>query len=483
MRAAVGVIVCMLALTQGAPAQQADVERFERSLEQIRRETRQQVLRDAPLDRRTLFDYGGYLTLSYLSLDDPEGHNVAFRGYDLVPYGRLNFDGVHEFYVRGRSTYRDFNDGDSFDNESDHLEGHFEEAYYRFDARRYAETRGGVGPFGRDDANVVVQVGRQFEQWANGLVLSQYVDGVRGLIELGPFGVELLASVTANDYTIDFDSSRPDFENESRRGFYGALVSARVGAHRPFAYALVQRDHNGDDALDIGPVRTTYRYDSYYLGVGANGSLTDRLSYGAEFVYEGGESRSNSFDPVTFLPVSQTDDDINAFAAEVRIDYTPGDVKRSRFGAAVLAATGDDDRGSTSATLGGNRTGTDDNAFNGMGFVNNGLAFAPELSNLLALRGTASTYPLAGTSQLTEQLQVGVEAFVYLKFDEDAPIDEPTTAGTRYLGWEPDLFVNWQALEDLTLTLRYGVFFPGQDAFETNDDVRHFFYSGVTYAF
>jgi hypothetical protein len=473
----------MLALTQGAPAQQADVERFERSLEQIRRETRHQVLRDVPLDRRTLFDYGGYLTLSYLSLDDPEDHNRAFRGYDLVGYGRLNFDGVHDFYVRGRGTYRDFNDGDSFDNESDHLEGHFEEAYYRFDARRLSEVRGAGGElFGREDVNVVLQVGRQFETWANGLVLSQYVDGVRGLVELGPLEVELLASVTANDYTIDFDSSRPDFENEARRGFYGVLVSARAGAHRPFAYALVQRDHNGSDQLDIGPIRTTFGYDSYYLGVGANGSLGDRFSYGAEFVYEGGESRSSSFDPDTFLPVPQTDEDIHAFAAAFQLDYLPGDARRSRFGVGVLAATGDDDRGNTSNTFAGNEPGTDDNAFNAMGFVNNGLAFAPELSNLLALRGTASTFPLAGGSSVTEQLQVGLETFVYLKFDDDAPIDEPTAEGARYLGWEPDLFVNWQILDDLTLTLRYGVFFPGQDAFES-DDARHFFYSGVTYAF
>ena len=27
--------------------------------------------------------------------------------------------------------------------------------------------------------------------------------------------------------------------------------------------------------LDIGPIRTTFGYDSYYLGVGANGSLSD----------------------------------------------------------------------------------------------------------------------------------------------------------------------------------------------------------------
>jgi hypothetical protein len=85
-------------------------------------------------------------------------------------------------------------------------------------------------------------------------------------------------------------------------------------------------------------------------------------------------------------------------------------------------------------------------------------------------------------SSLFERFQIGVETYVFLKFDEDAPIAEPTQAGARYLGWEPDLFVNWQILDDLSLAVRYGVFSPGQDAF-TSTDVRQFFYVGLTYAF
>ena len=78
------------------------------------------------------------------------------------------------------------------------------------------------------------------------------------------------------------------------------------------------------------------------------------------------------------------------------------------------------------------------------------------------------------------QLQVGAEVLVFNKFRKQGPVDEPTD-DSRYLGWEPDLFVNWQATDDVTLVLRYGIFFPG-DAI-ASDEHRQFFYAGLTYAF
>ena len=45
------------------------------------------------------------------------------------------------------------------------------------------------------------------------------------------------------------------------------------------------------------------------------------------------------------------------------------------------------------------------------------------------------------------------------------------------------LYMNWQITSDLTLALRYGIFFPSSDAFGANDDPRHFFYGGLTFAF
>ena len=56
-----------------AQAQAAQsVERFDRTLERIRQETRLQVSPDVPIDQRTFYDAGGFFTFNYLSLDDAE---------------------------------------------------------------------------------------------------------------------------------------------------------------------------------------------------------------------------------------------------------------------------------------------------------------------------------------------------------------------------------------------------------------------------
>jgi hypothetical protein len=75
-----------------------------------------------------------------------------------------------------------------------------------------------------------------------------------------------------------------------------------------------------------------------------------------------------------------------------------------------------------------------------------------------------------------------VDLFFYNKLVSDAPIDEETT-GSGYLGFEPDLYINWQITSDVTIAFRYGIFFPGSGIIDAHDDTRQFFSAGVTYAF
>lgn len=457
-----------------ALAQTDGLEQLERQLEQIRRDTRLRVSPDVPASQRVLFDYGAYVTAGYLSLEDPLGDTHVLRQYDLVPYARLNFDGAHDFYLRGRLGYRDFHSGDSFDGDDEDFEAELEEGYYRFDlARQLAAYRGRAW-----DHELALTGGRQFAEWATGLTLSQYVDGVNLDAAFGNLGLRFLAGLTVDD-TVDFDTSRPNFDDDTNRAFFGAMASLRAGTHRPFIYALVQRDENDSDPLVIGPVETRFGYDSYYLGIGSTGALTDRLLYGAEAVYEGGEGLSSSFDNETFTPAAQTEEDIHAWAAHLALDYVPADALRSRYGVAVILASGDDDRGRTSDTFAGNRPGTDDNAFNALGLLNTGLAFAPEASNLIALRGSASAFPFPAAGALRE-LQLGVDVFAFGKMLHDAPIDEPTRSD-MFLGIEPDVFVNWPIVEDVILSVRYGVFFPGEAV--PDRDPRQFLYAAITYSF
>ena len=102
------------------------------------------------------------------------------------------------------------------------------------------------------------------------------------------------------------------------------------------------------------------------------------------------------------------------------------------------------------------------------------------MSNVLILRLGGVTFPLPESKRF-DRLQLGADFFVFSKMAQDAPIDEPTF-DKRFLGVEPDFFLNWQITSDVTLALRYGIFFPGA-AIVSDDKPRQFFGAGVTYAF
>lgn len=470
-------LLLSIALT-GVARAQTQLDNYQRQLDLLRRQQLLQANPDVPADQRAFLDYGAYLTLNYLTVDDNRNENHVLRQYDFIAYTRLNIDSVHEFFLRFRTAYRDFNDQDSFDGRGDELiDPDIDLGYYRFDLARYLGTTKQT----EIDGDVTLEVGRDIVYWGNGLTMGQVIDGAFITLTKGPVKVDAIAGVTPIR-TVDFDASRPKFDFHTRRGFYGLMASTQVGTHRPFAYALLQQDYNNDDPFILGSVTTRFGYDSYYLGLGSTGSIGDHINYGAELVYEGGRSRSNSFvvSGPFLSPVDQTTDDISAYAADLRADYLMLDPRRSRISGEVLLASGDDDRLQTSNTFGGNSPGTTDKAFNGFGLINTGQAFAATISNLMMYRVGASTFPFPDYRPLRD-LQIGTDVFFYGKFDQNAPIDEPTNNG-RYLGWEPDIYLNWPITSDVTLAVRYGIFFPSDNAFG-NDDTRQFFSTSVTFAF
>lgn len=471
---------------------QTQVQRFERQLEQIQREQRVLANPEVPPEQRALFDYGGYFSFNFFAIDDTQQHTHILRQYDLVAYGRLNIDNAHELFLRARTGYRDWNSGDDFDGDGDEsIVPTIEQGYYRFDLARYLGAYKGKD-IGRN--NLIFQGGRQFIYWGNGLVFADRLDG--GVVDFtfGDATLEIIGGATPND-NVDIDSSRPDFDQDTQRNFYGGMLSYQVRKHRPFVYFLAQEDKNEDEWLRTpGDIVTRFRYDSQYFGAGSAGSIGDRLLYGVEFAYETGEGLSNSFtrvdpdDPTTTVPTPQTEEDIQAWAFDVRLDYLFADPRRTRLSTELIIASGDDDRFHSTSTFGGNRSGTDDEGFNAFGLLNTGLAFSPSVSNLITYRIGASTFPFPDSSRF-RRFQVGVDLLAFAKFDKDAPIDEPTDPDERYLGFEPDLYLNWQITSDITIALRYGVFFPGSaiDDSATGGDSdnhpRHFFFTGVTFAF
>lgn len=470
----------------GSGAEQLQRQARLEELQKFELDTRYRANPDIPPGQRALIDYGAFLQFSYLSLDDSIGDNHGLRQYDFVPYVRLNFDGAQELFLRGRFGYRDFNDGDSFDGRGDErIDGDLDRGYYSFDLRRYnaAYNTNAFGAGAGSDFNFTFKGGRDLAYWANGLVLGTTLDGINVNLQKGVLGLELIAGVTPVR-TVDFDSSRPGFDYNTRRGFYGATLTTDLGDHQPYVYGLVQRDYNEMDTLDLGLIQTEYDYNSWYIGIGSTGQLTPNLRYGVELVYEGGSALSNSFEASGaggLFPIDQTKEDIAAGAMDIRLDYFVNNPRQTRLSLELLAATGDRDRGSSTNTFNGNASGTDDNGFNAFGLINTGLALAPDPSNLLVLRLGAATMPLPQHGVFS-RMQVGVDFFVLSKLQKDAPIDQITSSEHRFLGVEPDLYLNWQITSDLTLALRYGLFFPS-NAFGENDDPRQFFYGGLTFAF
>ncbi len=478
------LLACLLSAAAAAPAfaqAPSQIERFDRQLEQIQRQSRMRVDESVSPNDRAIFDHGALLSLSYVTLDDPAGKSHGLRQAELIGYGRANFDGAHEFFIRGRAAYNDFNDGESFDGRGDYkVMPRIERFHYRFDLQRALGAYEGKSI----DYNIVLQGGRQLVTWANGLTLSEVIDGGIATINIGKLSLDLLAGVTY-DKDVDFDVSRPNFRSDTTRRVFGAMASIPIvstpsGEHRIFAYGLVQRDDNGSETLVTDSVTTRFDYNSYYIGVGASGNFGDNLLYGVEFVYEGGHTLSNSTDPADSSQLLQTRDQIQAFALDARLDYVLADPRRTKFSAELILASGDSDRIASNTTLGGNKSGTHDNSFNALGLLNTGLAFAPAVSNVAIGRVGASTFPMPDSS-IFKQMQLGTDFLVFNKMVRDGPIDEPTSDG-RYLGTEGDFYMNWQVTSDVSLSMRYGIFFPGS-AISGDSSPRNFFFLGVSYAF
>ena len=429
---------------------------------------------DIPIGQRALIDYGAYATFTYLTVDDSFNDEHVLRQSDLVGYTRLNFDGANEVFVRLRATYRDFNPGDSFDGKGDDYIGQADIAYYRFDLARYLASQAGK----EVDGNFTFQIGRDVVYWGNGLAIGQRLDGVILKLTKGPFQLDGIAGVTPKN-TVDFEASRPGFDDNTRRGYYGLMLSGQIGTHHPYVYGLLQQDYNDARTSTLGTVSTTFGYDSYYLGAGSSGALSDHLSYSAEVVYEGGRSKSNSFviGGPFLTPVDQTTDPISALAADLRLDYAVQGPSHTRLSTEFLLATGDDDRLQTANTFAGNAPNTVDRAYNAFSLINSGQAFSPAISNLIMLRGGVSSFPFYNVP-LLRRMQVGADLFAYAKCNENGPIDETTKDG-RFLGWEPDVYLNWQAASDVTVAFRYGVFFPNEDVIG-NDESRQFFSTSIT---
>ncbi|MGQ0614951.1 MAG: alginate export family protein [Planctomycetaceae bacterium] len=461
-------------LCASAPAfgQGADVlRRIERQLE-ANRDIRLGSVGELTTAERLLLDFGGYVTVSGLAVDDEPGSTRVLREYDGKFWAHAVYGG-HEAYARLRVRFQDFNTGDSFDGGADGLVQPIGDRYwYRFDMDRERAAEGSPG----SRWNFWAQAGRQDILWASGLTLNQVLYAIQAGVEAGSFAVTLLGGITPRTTTVDIDASRPQFDTDTDRRFLGVMAECRaLNRHTPYIFFLDQSDENNT----VLPPGVLFGYDSSYLGIGSRGEITGQLGYLAEFVKEWGTATS---DPFRTFP--QVTDDVDAWAARLAFFFAPRALRHrgARFELEILLASGDDDRFHSTQTFGGNLGGTDDRGFNAFGGANTGLALAPELSNLMILRlgGTATPFQ---RHRILQRLRVGIDILFLNKMDSDAPISVFTMPGEGFLGTEVDLLLDWEVLSDVYVEMRYGIFLPGKSGVFPEIDPRHFFYLGVSYGF
>lgn len=465
-----------LCAAPGSAAGQEEGRQVERILRQIDEQERGlRPDRSLAVSERALLDAGGYHTFTFLNENQEAGNSVRLLQYDTSIYARLSLDGAHDAFLRGRFRYQDFSPGDSFNGRGDQwAEPFLDRWWYEFDLRRHAAMyEGRELPW-----DLTLRAGRQFVDWGAGLVLSEQLYAVRPTLRLGTeWSVEAIAGVTPGDEAVvDFDISRAAYASRTRRGFYGGLLRWAVSrGPEVYGFGLYMADYNDDTEARFGTTDpVSFGYRATYVGVGFTGTLGASIVCEGEGVYQAGQSMS---DP---LRGPQTAERISAVAARGQVSYLFHDARRSQVQVETVVASGDGDRQLPTSTVGGNLSGTIDRAFNSLGFANTGLAFAPPLSNIVSVRMGFSQFPLADDRRF-ERLQVGVDTLLFMKFDHAGPIDEPTNSQS-YLGTEADLYLNYRALSDLALGVRYGVFVPGA-AISEGRDLRHFIMASVTVSF
>ena len=339
-------------------------------------------------------------------------------------------------------------------------------------------------------------MGRQFIFWASGLTLAEYMYAATADVTVGPFAWQGMVGLTSGSDTVDWDTSRPGYDNDTARLYLGAKLDLQLGEHVPYFFYLAQFDQNAGQVAQLPPgvppafqATTEFGYDSQYWGIGANGALGPDFLYRAEFALETGTTYTDSIKHDPSLPPDQLAQPqyttpVLAQAGLAGLTWLARDTTDARVDFQLLAGSGSAYRLDSGNTYGGIAPGHTDTSFNSLGYINTGLVLAPQPANLLIPSLALSASPFKG-NEMFGDTRVSVNAFMYVRWDANAPISLPTTlGGSNLVGSEYDFNVDWRIYSDVNMSLRYGLFVPNNAVFgATEDEPRQFFYVGVTYAF
>jgi hypothetical protein len=461
------ILLCIAAASVHAQPRRAD------NLRIYEEDLRVRLDQQSPLLREDSVDFGGWFNFALFSYDDVSANRSrTLRQYQLRGWVSMNLHQVHSAYFRGLLQLDNWDDNDnprwpwSHDTEIDEA---VERAWYQFDLGAMMEHRQGERlPWG-----FKVKIGRQYMTIGTALALSTPLDVAR--FDFRFQELEFMAfvgnSIVKSTNPVDIS---PAVYDRQDRCFYGFELSYRIDQHRPFIYYFSQNDKT--KPKNLSPWQG-YDYSSRYLGLGSSGTLfIPGLIYHVEAVGEWGK---------TFGGLSKFNQDpICAWAATARLEYLFDMKTDPRIHLEYIFARGDDDRRfSSSATIGGNRRGTADHAFNGFGFRDTGIAYAPHISNIHIYSAGFRFFPLQDI-EFFRRLELGTNFFFYQRNRSMGPISDPmVNTQAPWLGWEWDVYCNWRVTSDVSWTMRYGLFRPGGAYSGMPDRNRHFLYTGLSVSF
>lgn len=314
-----------------------------------------------------------------------------------------------------------------------------------------------------------IQAGRRLYGVGQGIAYSDLGDGIELLASSSVWSLMGFASRSL-PHQENLDLSVPDGKHSGRTfwGIEGRYLGIRNNGL--YAYAVFQRDDAHEQPADD---RQDYNYDSQYVGLGVEGKTLASLRHVAEVILETGRGRTSGANQKA---------DVRAWAVDVSLTYDVQLPLQPTVYGEYAIGSGDADRRNVTDTIGGNTAGRDTN-FLYFGYLPTGYALAPRLSNLQMLKGGLALKPLSWLA-FFQELTCSADLYWYWKEDPRGGIfDLDATERNRGIGTELDLTLSWPILSDLSATVEYGHFEPG-DAYPTaTNDPTRYLSVGVTSSF
>ncbi len=320
---------------------------------------------------------------------------------------------------------------------------------------------------------LTLSVGRQYLFLGRGLAYEAVHDGLLTEYTQAPFYVKQFISKT-QPYEDNIDYSVPGFDKQGDRVFAGGEISY-IGLKRTtvYAFGLLQMDNSSPE-----PDNQTqnFHYNSSYLGAGVSSRFVEPLELWLEWDSEKGRSYTDA----ARTRLEQTTIDAWAYTAGAKyhFDLPTHPILETEY----AYGSGDEDRTNVTNTTGGDLDGHDKN-FLYFGHYQAGYALQPRLSNINIWSLNASCQPFEWVPSL-KKTAVGTKYYRYWKDRaRGGTSDLESTVSDKDIGEEVDVYVHSKINDNLTLSVRCGIFFPGGAFPENQRNTTQYFYTRLTLKF